>query len=94
MSEDEYKGIPRKKIPWAPKINYEKCISCGKCVDFCHMKAYDVVEEDGKRKTVVKDLNACVVFCQGCEEICPVGAISHPSLKETRKIIHELKKAK
>jgi NAD-dependent dihydropyrimidine dehydrogenase PreA subunit len=94
MSEQEYKGIPRNKILWAPKIDYTKCTSCGKCVDFCHTKAYGFEEQNGKRKTVVKDQNACVVFCRGCEDICPAGAISHPSEEETQKIIDQLKKTK
>ena len=94
MSEETYEGIPRNKIPWAPKINYKKCVSCEKCVDFCHMHAFGSEQENGKKKSVVKDQNACVVFCRGCEDICPAGAITHPSEKETRKIIDKLKKAK
>ena len=91
MSEETYEGIPRNQIPWAPKINYQKCVSCGKCVDFCHMNAFGFKEEKSKKKTVVKNLNACVVFCRGCEDICPVGAIAHPSEEKTQKIIDKLK---
>ena len=93
MSEETYEGIPRSKIPWSPKINNEKCVSCGKCVDFCHMKAFGINEIDGKKRAVVKDQNACVVMCRGCEDICPAGAISHPSEEETQKIIEKLKNA-
>jgi NAD-dependent dihydropyrimidine dehydrogenase PreA subunit len=89
MPEEEYEGIPRNKISWDPKIDYDKCISCGKCLDFCHMNAFE--EKDGKKKTVVTP-NACVVFCRGCEDICPVGAITHPSEEETQKIIDKLYK--
>jgi NAD-dependent dihydropyrimidine dehydrogenase PreA subunit len=91
MNEGTVEGVPRNKIPWAPKIDYTKCVNCGKCVDFCHMQAYTIQEVEGKRKTVVKDQNACVVFCRGCEEICPAGAITHPSEEKTRKIIDKLK---
>jgi formate hydrogenlyase subunit 6/NADH:ubiquinone oxidoreductase subunit I len=87
--EDTYEGIPRNKILWDPKIDYEKCVSCGKCVDFCHMTAYRTEESRGKKRTVVNP-NRCVVFCQGCEDICPVGAISHPSEEETKKTIAQL----
>jgi ferredoxin len=93
MPEDEYKGIPRNKISWDPKIDYDKCISCGKCVDFCHMNAFKFVEKEGTKKTVVTP-NACVVFCRGCEDICPVGAITHPSEEETQKTIDKLHKEK
>jgi NAD-dependent dihydropyrimidine dehydrogenase PreA subunit len=91
MSEDNYEGIPRNKIFWDPKINYEACISCGKCVDFCHMETFAFEEKDGKKKTIVKP-NRCVVFCKGCEDICPVGAITHPSEEETKKAIEKLQK--
>ena len=93
MSEETYEGIPRNKIPWDPKIEYEKCLSCGKCVDFCHMGAYKLEDKDGKKRTVINP-NKCVVFCTGCEAKCPVGAITHPSKMETRKIIRELQKSK
>jgi NAD-dependent dihydropyrimidine dehydrogenase PreA subunit len=92
MSEEEnYHGIPRNKIPWDPTLDYSKCSSCGKCVDFCHMNTFKFEEKDGKKTTVVNP-NRCVVFCRGCEDICPVGAITHPSEEETRKVILKLKK--
>ena len=93
MSEETYQGIPRDKIPWDPRINYAKCVACGKCVDFCHMYAFKVDEKNGEKITVV-NANRCVVFCRGCEDICPAGAITHPSEKETQKTIDRLKKDK
>ena len=94
MPRETYEGIPRSQIPWSPKIDYEKCVTCGKCVDFCHMKVYGFEEKEGKKRTVVKKTDGCVVFCRGCEDICPEGAINHPSEEETRRIIEKLKKAK
>jgi ferredoxin len=88
--EESYEGIPRTKIPWDPKIDYAKCTACGKCVKFCHMNAYKLEEKDGKKKTIV-NANRCVVFCRGCEDICPKGAITHPSEEETQKTIDQLK---
>jgi NAD-dependent dihydropyrimidine dehydrogenase PreA subunit len=93
MSEETYEGIPRNKIVWHPIINYEKCITCGKCVEFCHANAYGFEGKGTTKKTVVKDLNACVVLCKGCEDICPSGAISHPSVEETEKSIRKLQEA-
>lgn len=86
MPETEYKGIPRNQIPWDPKIDLSKCTTCEKCVNFCHQKAFKTEEKNGKKTTVVNP-NQCVVFCRGCEEICPAGAISHPDEEETQKII-------
>jgi len=58
------------------------------------MKAFGFEEKEGKKKTVVKDQNACVVMCRGCEDICPAGAITHPSEMKTQKIIEKLKNNK
>jgi len=92
MAEETYEGVPRNKIPWDPKIDCEKCISCGKCIDFCHASAFKFVEKNGEKRTVVNP-NSCVVFCKGCEDICPAGAITHPSEQETQKIIAKLKQS-
>jgi NAD-dependent dihydropyrimidine dehydrogenase PreA subunit len=93
MTEETFHGVPRNKIPWGPTINYEKCVSCGKCVEYCHMGVFEFREKEGKKRSVVKNPNNCVVFCKGCQDICPVGAITHPSIKETRELIQKLRKA-
>ncbi len=90
MPEDEYEGIPRNKIPWDPKIDHAKCTTCGKCIDFCHMSVFEFREMNGKKRTAV-NLNCCVVFCRGCETVCPAGAITHPSEEKTQEIIDKLK---
>jgi NAD-dependent dihydropyrimidine dehydrogenase PreA subunit len=91
-NEKTYHGVPRSQIPWEPKIDYEKCVSCGKCVEYCHMGVFEFEEKNGKKRPVVKKPTGCVVFCKGCEDQCPAGAISHPSVKETRAVIRKLLK--
>jgi NAD-dependent dihydropyrimidine dehydrogenase PreA subunit len=93
MPEETYHGVLRSKIPWGPTIDYEKCISCGKCVDYCKLGVYEFEEKQGEKRSVVKNPNNCVVFCTGCEEQCPANAIKHLSKTETRKIIEKLRKA-
>jgi NAD-dependent dihydropyrimidine dehydrogenase PreA subunit len=93
ISEETYHGVHRSKIPWYPTIDYEKCISCGKCVDYCKLGAYEFEEKQGKKRPVVKNPSSCIVLCTGCEEICPAGAITHPSKRATREIIKKLRKA-
>jgi NAD-dependent dihydropyrimidine dehydrogenase PreA subunit len=89
MPENNYKGIPRNQIPWDPKIDYTKCTTCGKCVEFCHQTAFKMEQKNGKKQTTVNP-DQCVVFCRGCEDICPAGAITHPDEEETQKIINKL----
>ena len=54
------------------KVNYEKCIKCGICIENCPTKvlAYD----DYKSPKMEKPKNC--MKCQHCLAICPVGAIS------------------
>jgi ferredoxin len=42
--KETYEGVPRNKIPWYPTIDYEKCINCGKCVEYCHLGVYEFEE--------------------------------------------------
>jgi len=93
MNTETYKGIPRCKIPWYPIIDYEKCVGCGKCVDYCKLGAYEFEKAKGNERVVVKNPYNCVVLCTGCEPQCNSGAISHPSKEETMIIIAKLKKA-
>jgi len=93
MPEDTFHGISRSKILWHPTIDCEKCINCGKCVDYCKLGVYELEAKQGKKRSVVKHPNNCVVLCAGCQEICPAGAITHPSKTETRELIRKLRKA-
>lgn len=92
MPEETWHGIPRNKIPWYPMINYEKCVSCGKCVDYCTLRTFEFENKNGKKRPIVKNPNNCVVLCTGCDEICSSGAVKHQSKQETRKIIKKLRK--
>jgi NAD-dependent dihydropyrimidine dehydrogenase PreA subunit len=93
MSEKTWHGIPRSKIPWYPMIDYEKCVSCGKCVEYCKLGTSELQEKEGKRIPVVKKPYNCVVLCNGCDVICPAGAITHPSKKETTELIREMRRS-
>jgi len=94
VPEEIFHGVPRSKIPWYPTIDYEKCVRCGKCVDYCKLGVYEFQETEGEKISVVKNPNNCVVFCTGCEAQCPAQAITHPSKFETGKIMSKLRKTK
>jgi NAD-dependent dihydropyrimidine dehydrogenase PreA subunit len=91
---EEYHGINRDKIPWYPTIDYDKCLNCGTCVEYCKLGVYDHTEEQGEKKPIVKYPNKCVAFCTGCKGQCPVGSITFPSKQETRELIKKLEKIK
>lgn len=92
VPEKTYKGIPREKIPWYPTIDYEKCVNCGKCVEYCTLGTFEFEENQGQKRPVVKNPYNCVVLCNGCDSQCPSGAISHPAPEETKKLIEKLQK--
>ena len=75
-------GIPREEIDWHPTIDTGKCVACLTCVNFCKQGVF--AEADGKPK-VINPQN-CVVGCKGCETVCPMGAISHPSDETLEKL--------
>ena len=80
---DKWHGIDRKTINWHPVINESKCIGCGMCATTCGRGVYkfDYV----KRKSVVVIPNHCLVGCQTCANLCPVGAISFVQESETTR---------
>jgi len=55
------------------------------------MGVFKFEEKKGKKSTFVKNPNSCVMFCTGCDSICPASAIKHPSKMETREKIRQLK---
>ena len=87
----KYHGVVRNKIPWGPRVDYEKCTNCETCFKYCKLGVYTIKEEQGKNKPIVSYPNNCVVFCTGCENQCPTGAITFPSKQETRELIKKLK---
>ena len=53
-----------------PEIDYEKCLSCGKCADFCRFNAIIDLPSG------VKVFPALCHSCGGCKLVCPNEAIS------------------
>ena len=91
MSEETFMGVPRNKIDWSPRIEYDKCNYCMECVKFCPHQVFEVRENDEK-KLIVKNPDNCVVFCRACGKTCGVDALSFPDKGETIKNIKETRK--
>lgn len=84
---DQWRGIPRHEIPWFPTIDQATCIGCKVCVEFCKNDVLEFDESTGK--TRVKNPYNCVVECQTCARLCPVGAITFPDGKTFAAFITE-----
>jgi NAD-dependent dihydropyrimidine dehydrogenase PreA subunit len=59
---------------WYPVIDYSRCTSCRKCVDFCLFGVYAL--SDGK--VLVTNPDNCKNGCPACARTCPQRAIIFP----------------
>lgn len=61
-------------IPWYPVIDPQRCISCGKCMDYCLFGVYTI--ENKKVRVVNPD--HCKNNCPACARVCPEKAVIFP----------------
>jgi NAD-dependent dihydropyrimidine dehydrogenase PreA subunit len=82
-------GLPRRKLPWFPSINYDACASDLECLNFC---PHDVFEwdPDTGRPVVAHPYN-CVPGCISCAQACKAQAISLPSQEEFCALLRQLR---
>lgn len=52
------------------KLEQEKCVGCGRCIEVCPHQVFSIVD---KIATIV-NFNSCIE-CGACSKNCPVGAI-------------------
>lgn len=64
---------------WYPVLDYEKCVDCGKCHDFCLFGVYAI--EDGKVK--VAQPQNCKNNCPACSRVCPAEAVIFPKYERS-----------
>lgn len=89
MTAKTYMGIPREKIPWAPRIDAQVCAGCGVCVETCPNEVLVLDEEAGIAKVI--NPNNCVVLCDKCAGFCPEDAISFPDKEEFKQLLRQLR---
>ena len=81
--------IPREKIPWFPKVDYEICTGDQECFKFCKNDVFAWDEENNH--PIVKNPYNCVVGCQACLNVCTVGAVEFPSKDALRATLRQLR---
>ncbi len=86
----KFHGVDREKIQWNPSVDESKCIGCGLCATTCGRGVYKFDYE--KKKAKVVNPNNCMVACQTCSNLCPVGAITFAKGNRTRKKVQKIVK--
>ena len=90
MNFDVWCGIDRKTIQWNPVVDESKCVGCGLCVATCGRKVYRFDFENKKSKIV--EPTHCMVACNTCANLCPVGAISFSKGEMPREKVQKIVK--
>lgn len=63
---------PPDWTPWFPVIDYDRCINCGQCQDFC---MFDTYSRSSDNKVIVENPWNCKTNCPACARVCPQRAI-------------------
>ena len=90
LSQSDWWGLPRREVPWYPRIDYEKCVGCGVCFMTCKGRVVYDWDFEKMRPIVARPYN-CMVGCSTCANLCPAGAISFPSKNELEKYRNKAK---
>ena len=83
----KWKDTERERILWFPTIDAQECTGCRVYLEFCRRNVYRIEDSIAK---IENPLN-CLVGYTGYRNVCPVGAISFPDIREMRETIHELR---
>jgi len=88
--KETFMSVPRKKIPWWPTIDYDKCNFCMECDKFCPHQVY-AITDDEKKKLIIANPYNCVVFCRACAKACAPDALTFPEKREITELIKKLR---
>jgi dihydroorotate dehydrogenase subfamily 1 len=80
-------GPEERMSPVIPMVDFDKCVFCGKCQDFCLSEVFSV---DKKRKKLKMHLEERCWGCGDCVGWCPSNAIKMID-QETKEVVWENK---
>lgn len=66
--------------PWFPVIDYDRCVNCKQCLNFCLFGVYTLSDDD---KVTVTNPAGCKTDCPACARICPETAIIFPKYSDS-----------
>jgi NAD-dependent dihydropyrimidine dehydrogenase PreA subunit len=62
-------------VPWFPVIDYDRCVNCKQCLNFCLFGVYGLSDEG---RVEVQKPSGCKTNCPACARMCPRQAIIFP----------------
>ncbi len=82
-------NVPREKIDWSPRINYDACLGDRVCYEFCKNDVF--VWDEEKQQPIVEHPLSCVLGCDTCAQLCPTEAITFPTKEQLRDTVRRLR---
>jgi Pyruvate/2-oxoacid:ferredoxin oxidoreductase delta subunit len=70
---------PGDWIPWFPVVDYDRCVACRQCLEFCLFGVYADAPDGSVR--VVQPAK-CKTNCPACARVCPESAIIFPKFAD------------
>jgi Pyruvate/2-oxoacid:ferredoxin oxidoreductase delta subunit len=67
-------------IPWFPVIDYDRCVNCKQCLNFCLFGVYALSDDDAVE---VAKPDGCKTNCPACARVCPERAIIFPKYQKS-----------
>ena len=67
-------------IPWFPVIDYDRCVNCKQCLNFCLFGTYELSAND---TVEVRNPANCKTNCPACARACPHSAIIFPKYNDS-----------
>jgi NAD-dependent dihydropyrimidine dehydrogenase PreA subunit len=71
---------PDAWTPWFPVLDFDRCVGCRQCLDFC---LFGVYSPGGDNAVQVTKPAGCKTGCPACARVCPHAAIMFPKYAQS-----------